>query len=253
MSAKRVDLNCDLGESFGAWTMGNDAQIIPLLTSINIACGFHAGDPQTMLQTLRMAKAHGVSVGAHPSLPDLRGFGRRELRISANDLYSDVMYQLGALQLLAASEGLRVMHVKAHGALYHMLEQDTALADAYLSACKHLQGAGIVGLANGHLLARAQQQGFAVAHEFFADRRYQGNGSLVPRTDPNALITRTEDVLAHCEQALHKGTVTSLDGPTIPVRADTICLHGDGAHALEWAHALRNHLMHSVALRPAFA
>jgi 5-oxoprolinase (ATP-hydrolysing) subunit A len=248
----RVDLNCDLGESFGAWTMGNDAQIIPLLSSINIACGFHAGDPQTMLHTVRLAKAHGVAVGAHPSLPDLRGFGRRELRISADELYADTLYQLGALQLLAHSEGMPLQHVKAHGALYHMLEKQPALADAFLAACKRMPNVGIVGLSGGSLLARAEQAGFPVAHEFFADRRYRSDGGLVARDQANALITDTDEALAQCEHALKHGAVNSVEGTRVAVRVDSICLHGDGAHALEFAHALRARLDTFATVQSAF-
>ncbi|MHB8447526.1 MAG: 5-oxoprolinase subunit PxpA, partial [Rudaea sp.] len=174
----KIDLNCDLGESFGAWTMGNDAGVMPWITSANIACGFHAGDFSTMRQTVLLAKRHGVAIGAHVSLPDLQGFGRREMRISPDDAYALTLYQIGALAAFAHAAGTRVAHVKPHGALYNMAAQDAGLADAIARAGRDFDATLIlVGLADSALPKAGAALGITVAHEAFADRRYEADGS----------------------------------------------------------------------------
>ena len=234
-----IDLNCDLGESFGAWTMGADDAVIPLVSSINVACGFHAGDPQTMLHTLQKAKQFGVAVGAHAGLPDLRGFGRREIAITATELYADTLYQLGALSALAQSLELTVAHIKAHGALYHMLERQPALAESFLRAAHDFSPSlVVVGLAQGELLRAAAIAGQNVRHEMFADRRYQANGTLVPRSAPNAVIHDPELAAAQVLSVLREGKLHSFDGSEVVIAADTVCIHGDRDGAAEFTQRL---------------
>lgn len=235
----RIDLNCDLGESFGAWTMGNDVEVIALVSSINIACGFHAGDPLTMHRTLAMAKAHGVSVGAHTALPDLRGFGRRELQISAHELYCDTLYQLGALQAQAKVHGLRVAHLKPHGALYHMVEKQPALAAALVQAIQDLDSSiAVVGLAGGKLVQHASTCGLQVRHEMFADRRYLASGHLVARGEPGAVIDDAELAAAQVLSVANHGFLVSHDGAQVHLRADTVCIHGDRTDAARFTAQL---------------
>ena len=241
-----IDLNCDLGESFGAWKMGNDAGVIPFVSSINIACGFHAGDPHTMHATLALAKLHGsrgLAIGAHTGLPDLRGFGRREFALDAQDLYCDTLYQLGALSALAKATGLTVQHIKPHGALYHMLEQQPKLAHGFVSAAKDFSPSlQIYGLAQGKLLGCATELGMPVKHEFFADRRYLASGGLVPRGQAGAVIEDANIAAAQVLQVLQHGHVTALDGVAVKLAGDTVCIHGDRADGAEFAAALHAQL-----------
>ena len=186
----QVDLNCDLGESFGAYTIGLDDQVIPHVTSVNIACGAHAGDPSVMRNTVRCAHAAGVAIGAHPGYPDLMGFGRRALAMSPNDVYASILYQVGALAAFAKAEGAQLHHVKPHGALYNAAAKDATLAQAIAQAVKDFDDQLIlVGLAGSESITAAQNVGLRTASEFFADRAYQENGALVPRTQANAVIT----------------------------------------------------------------
>ncbi len=241
-----IDLNCDLGESFGAWQMGNDAGVIPFVSSINIACGFHAGDSRTMQATLELAKLHGsrgLAIGAHTGLPDLRGFGRREFALDAQDLYCDTLYQLGALSALAKATGLRVQHIKPHGALYHMLEQQPKLAHSFVSAAKDFSPTlQIYGLAQGKLLGCAADLGMSVKHEIFADRRYLASGGLVPRVQPGAVIEDSNKAAAQVMQVLQHGKLTAIDGAELALVGDTVCIHGDRADAAEFAAALHAQL-----------
>ena len=241
-----IDLNCDLGESFGAWQMGNDAGVVPFVSSINIACGFHAGDSRTMQATLALAKQHGVAVGAHTGLPDLRGFGRREFKLDAQDLYCDTLYQLGALAALANAMGLTIQHIKPHGALYHMLEQQPALAQSFVCAAKDFSPSlQIYGLAQGKLLRCAAALGMSVKHEIFADRRYLASGSLVPRGHAGAVITDANVAAAQVIQVLRYGKLATLDGSEIALIGNTVCIHGDRADAAEFAAALHAQLSES--------
>ena len=241
-----IDLNCDLGESFGAWQMGNDAGVVPFVSSINIACGFHAGDSRTMQSTLALAKQHGTAIGAHTGLPDLRGFGRREFKLDAQDLYCDTLYQLGALAALAKAAGLTIQHIKPHGALYHMLEQQAALANSFVCAAKDFSPTLIIyGLAQGKLLHCAAALGMSVKHEIFADRRYLASGNLVPRGQAGAVIADPNIAAAQVLQVLRHGKLATLDGSEIALTGDTVCIHGDRADAAEFAAALHAQLSES--------
>jgi UPF0271 protein len=237
---KSIDLNCDMGESFGAWKMGDDAAIMPLITSANVAAGFHAGDPTTIGETVRLAVAHGVAVGAHPSLPDLIGFGRRPMKISAREVHDLVIYQAGAVAAFARAAGARLHHVKPHGALYNMAAKDVQLADAIASAVKALgDGVLLYGLAGSEMIDAARRHGVRAIGEVFADRTYQSDGTLTPRGQPGALIT---DERAAVEQVLSmvlKGKVRSVDGIDVAVSPGTLCLHGDQPDAVAFARALR--------------
>src|SRR5438477_1412945 len=186
---KRIDLNCDMGESYGAWKMGADAEVMPHISSANIACGFHGGDPATIRKTVRLALDHGVAIGAHPSLPDLQGFGRRVMKISPQEMYDLVVYQAGAVEAFARAAGAKLHHVKCHGALYNMAATDEALSDAMVRAAKDL-GAGVVlyALSNSIMMKTAKSKGIPVAGEVFADRGYSDDGTLYPRGQPGAMI-----------------------------------------------------------------
>jgi len=239
----RIDLNADLGESFGAWRMGDDGALLALVSSANIACGFHAGDPVIMRRTVELAAARGVAIGAHIALPDLQGFGRREMRVSAGEAHALTLYQLGALAAFTRAAGVPLAHVKPHGALYNMAARDATLATAIARAVHDFDPAlRLVGLAGSALLDAGRAAGLAVAAEAFADRRYRADGSLQPRGEAGALL---EDADQACAQALgivRDGAVTAVDGRRVPLHADTLCLHGDGPHAAEFARRLREAL-----------
>jgi UPF0271 protein len=239
----RIDLNCDMGESFGAWRMGNDEAILDHVTSANVACGFHAGDPRTMRDTVRMALARGVAVGAHPGLPDLQGFGRRTMAISPDEAYEAVLYQVGALAGFVQARGARLRFVKAHGALYNMAARDAGLADAIAAAVADFDAAlGFVGLAGSELLAAAQRRGLRAVSEVFADRSYQDDGSLTPRSRPGAMIEDVEVSVAQVLGMVLEGRVRSVSGREVPVRADTLCIHGDQPGALAFVRRIRQAL-----------
>jgi UPF0271 protein len=234
-----VDLNCDMGESFGAWTLGHDEALLPYITSANIACGFHAGDPTVMKQTVRAALKRGVALGAHPGLPDLAGFGRRDMAISAEEAFDMTVYQLGALAALAKAEGGTLRHLKPHGALYNMAATNAALAQAIAEAVYKVQPElTLYGLAGSELTKASEKLGLKTAHEVFADRTYQANGTLTPRRQPDALITSAEVAIAQVLRMVQGGWVRTQQGQEVAIRADTVCLHGDGAHALEFAQRL---------------
>ncbi len=229
-----------MGESFGTWTLGQDAEIMPLITSANVACGFHAGDPGVMRQTVRRALAHGVAIGAHPGLPDLVGFGRRNMDISAEEAFDLTVYQLGALAAVVRAEGGQLHHLKPHGALYNMAATTAALAEAIAEAVYKVQPELLLyGLAGSELTKAGEKIGLRTAHEVFADRTYQTNGTLTPRRQPDALITSAEVAIAQVLRMVQGGWVRTQQGPEVAIRADTVCLHGDGAHALEFARQLR--------------
>ena len=236
---KRIDLNCDMGESYGAWKMGDDAAIMPLITSANIACGFHGGDPATIRKTVRLAVDNGVAIGAHPSLPDIQGFGRRVMKISPQEMYDLVVYQAGAVEAFARAAGSKLHHIKCHGALYNMAAGDEALSDAMARAARDLGGVMLYVLSNSKNYAKAKSLGVPVAAEVFADRGYSDDGTLAPRDQPGGMI---EDAKQSVEQALgmiEGGFVTSLSGKRVPVAADTLCLHGDQPGAVLFAKELR--------------
>jgi UPF0271 protein len=236
----RVDINCDMGESFGAYEIGADDEVMPHVTSANIACGFHGGDPTVMRRTVAAAVKHGVAVGAHPGLPDLAGFGRRAMQVTPDEVYDLLIYQIGALSGFARAAGVRLTHVKPHGALYNMAAAQPALADAIARAV-HDVDAGLVlfGLAGSHLLKAAERAGLARASEAFADRNYLHDGALVPRSRPDALVYDVDEAVRRAVRMVREGVVPDVEGEEIPLRADTICVHGDGPNAVPLARELR--------------
>lgn len=240
---KRVDLNCDLGESFGSYTCGMDAEVIGHISSANVACGFHASDPVVMQKTVALAKTQGVAVGAHPGYPDLVGFGRRSLAVSPDELKAMVQYQIGALRAFCDAQGIKMQHVKPHGAMYNMAARDRGLADAICQAIREIEPQLILlGLSGSSLLEAAQAAGLPWASEVFADRSYEDDGTLTPRSLPGAVITDEEEAIARVLQMVQEGTVTARSGRTIAIRADSICLHGDGVKAVAFARRIRAEL-----------
>jgi UPF0271 protein len=230
-----LDLNCDMGESFGAYTIGADAEVMRSITSANVACGFHGGDPAVMRQTVRLARDAGVSVGAHPGLPDLAGFGRREMRVTPREVEDMVLYQAGALAAIAAAEGVRLRHVKAHGALSNMAAKDRGLADAIARAVRAFDPSLVLFVLPASELQRAgEAAGLRVALEGFADRAYEPDGSLTPRSRPGAVIHDADEVVRRAVRMARGDGVAAADGTTVSLRVDTICTHGDtpGAHEL---------------------
>jgi UPF0271 protein len=235
---RKIDLNCDMGESYGAWKMGADAEVMPHISSANIACGFHGGDPATIRKTVRLALDHGVAIGAHPSLPDIQGFGRRPMKISPQDMYDLVVYQAGAVEAFARAAGARLHHIKCHGALYNMAAIDEGLSEAMVRAAKDL-GAMLYVLSKSKNHEIARRAGIAVCGEVFADRGYSDDGTLAPRDRPGGMI---EDAASAVKQALamiEGGTVISVNGKRVPVVAETLCIHGDQPGAAAFAKALR--------------
>ncbi|MCI1676874.1 MAG: 5-oxoprolinase subunit PxpA [Ewingella americana] len=231
----KVDLNADLGEG-----CDNDQALLQLVSSANIACGFHAGDAQTMLQSVRWALQYGVAIGAHPSFPDRENFGRTAMQLPPETVYAQVVYQLGALAAIARAEGGKMVHVKPHGMLYNQAATDPALADAIACAVHSVDPAlKLVGLASSELIRAGARLGLATSQEVFADRRYQSSGNLVPRSQPDALIESDELALQQTLMMVQQQKVVSREGVAVPVQADTVCLHGDGEHALAFARSLR--------------
>ena len=232
-----------MGESFGAWHLGHDAAIMPFITSANIACGFHAGDPAVMKRTVRLALRHSVAIGAHPGLPDLVGFGRRNMDISAEEAFDITVYQLGALAAIVRAEGGALHHLKPHGALYNMAATNATLAEALAEAVYKVQPElTLYGLAGSELTKAGEKLGLRTAHEVFADRTYQADGTLTPRRQPDAILTDATAATAQVLRLVTEGRVRSQQGPDVALRADTVCLHGDGAHALEFAQQLNQAL-----------
>jgi UPF0271 protein len=242
MTAKRVDLNSDVGESFGVWTRGNDEALMPSLTSASIACGWHGGDPQVMRRTVRLAKAHGVRVGAHPGFPDLLGFGRRPMQLSPGEARDYLLYQIGALWAFIQAEGMRLQHVKPHGALYHMAANDRLLSEAVAGAIVELDPTLIlIGPPSSELVRAGQEAGLRTAREGFGDRTYNEDGSLAPRALPGALLTDPDAVV---DQVLSmvEGKARAITGRMISITVDTVCLHGDTPGAPAIAMRLRERL-----------
>jgi UPF0271 protein len=236
----RVDLNCDMGESFGAYRIGADEEVLPHITSANIACGFHGGDPTVMRRTIAAALERGVAVGAHPGLPDLAGFGRRTMDVTPEEVYDLVVYQVGALQGFAAAAGATLQHVKAHGALYNMAAATPKLAEAIARAVRDVDGGLVLFvLAGSDLVEAGRAAGLETASEAFADRNYMPDGSLVSRRRADAMVTDGGEAVRRAVRMVKEGKVQSVEGGDIALRADTICIHGDGAHAAEFARQLR--------------
>jgi UPF0271 protein len=237
---KTLDLNCDMGEGFGAWKMGDDTALLDHVTSANIACGFHAGDPGTIHRTVELALRKGVAIGAHPSLPDLQGFGRRRMNVSVEEAYDMVVYQIGALAAFATACGGRLAHVKPHGALYNMAAKDAKLAQAIAQAVKDFDPRLVLfGLAGSELVRAGAQAGMKTASEVFADRTYQSDGSLTPRTQPDAMIHDPELAVAQVRRMVGEGRVRSQQSGDVTVQADTLCIHGDESGAVEFARRIR--------------
>ena len=236
----KIDLNCDLGESFGNYKIGMDEEVIKYISSANIACGFHASDPLVMEKTVALAKENGVKVGAHPGFPDLVGFGRRNMNVSPKELKAMVVYQIGALNAFCKASGIKMNHVKPHGAMYNMAAKDERLAFAIAEAVAHVDDSLVlVGLSGSELLKTAKIVGVKCASEVFADRAYEDDGSLVPRTQIDAVISNEEEASDRAVQMIKFGKVKSITGKEIPITADTICIHGDTPQALHLARIMR--------------
>ena len=241
---KRININADMGESFGAWTMGNDAALLQIVRSANIACGFHAGDPQHMSQTLTLAAAAGVSVGAHPSFADLQGFGRRPMKLSNKELAAIVAYQLGALQALALANGTRVTHLKPHGAMSNLSCNDIEMATVIAQTVARVDKSLVLLAPACSCLAQAgQAAGLRVALEVFADRAYQDDGQLVPRSQPHAMVHGASESTQHVLAMLEAGGIVTYTGQVLPTEIHSICVHGDNPHAIDSAMALRDALV----------
>ena len=237
---QKIDLNSDMGEGFGVWEMGNDLALLDYVDSTNIACGWHAGDPERMKKLVAAALHKRVLIGAHPSLPDLMGFGRREMAITPNDAYNFVLYQAGALQAFIRAQGGTLHHVKPHGAFYNQAARDKSLALAITQAVKDL-GDDIIlyGLASSCFVEAAKEINVPLWQEVFADRRYTSEGYLVPRTQPGALIENEDQAAAQALRMAQKGEVVTLDGSIVKVQADTLCIHGDSPTALAFAKKIK--------------
>ncbi|MUK89051.1 5-oxoprolinase subunit PxpA [Ornithinibacillus sp. L9] len=240
---KRIDLNCDMGESFGAFKIGSDEELMKWITSANIACGAHAGDPHVMDRTVQLAKQYGVAIGAHPGFPDLAGFGRRVMDFSSDEIYRSVIYQIGSLQAFCHIHDVQMKHVKPHGALYNLAARNRQVADAIAKAVYDLDSSLVLfGLAGSELLAAGRAIGLAVASEVFADRSYQPDGSLTPRNQEGALIEDVNQAVTQVTQMVAAGEVKALNGETIAIEADTVCIHGDGTDPVRFVTKLRESL-----------
>ena len=247
-----IDLNSDLGESFGQWCMGDDAAMLDIVTSANVACGFHAGDPAGILRTLRATAAKGVTIGAHVAYPDLVGFGRRNMDIASFDLTADVIYQIGALQALATAAGTSVRYVKPHGALYNTIAHDTRQALAVIEAIRAVDARLVlVALAGSPLIGLARHEGLTCIAEAFADRAYTPTGALVSRREPGAVLHDAEQVAQRMLRLVQTGEIEAIDGSVTRIEADSICVHGDSPGAIQMAREVRQLLEQSgVSLQP---
>ena len=248
----RIDLNSDLGEGYGAWTMGDDAAMLAVVSSANVACGFHAGDPAGILSTLREAAARGVAVGAHVGYPDRVGFGRRPMDVAPADLEADVIYQIGALQGLARAAGTRVSYVKPHGALYNTIAHDARQAAAVIAGVRAFDPSLVLmGLAGAPVLAQAQAAGLAVMAEAFADRAYQPDGQLVSRREAGAVLHDPALVAARMLRLATEGVIEAVDGSSLRLEAGSICVHGDSPGAVAMARQIRETLVQAgVTIAP---
>lgn len=250
----RIDLNSDLGESFGAYRIGSDEEILKCITSANIACGFHAGDPNIMHKTVKLALSNNVAIGAHPGMQDLIGFGRRNMKISPEEAYNMVVYQIGALYGFIKSEGGKMQHVKPHGALYNMAAKNSELARAIAEAIYKVDPELILfGLAGSQLIIQGEKIGIKTASEVFADRTYQIDGSLTPRSHDDAMVTDTDKAVIRVERMIKEGVVMCQQGEDIKIKADTICVHGDGEQALDFTRKIRKYLQKSGIVASNFS
>jgi UPF0271 protein len=236
---QKIDLNCDLGESFGAYTVGMDKEVIPFITSANVACGFHASDPLVMSKTVKMCKESGVGIGAHPGFPDLMGFGRRNMDVTAAEAKAYIIYQLGALNAFCRANGVQTAHVKPHGALYNMAGKDIVLARAICEGVKEFDSRLILlGLSGSRMIEAAQEVGLKVAREVFADRGYEEDGSLVKRGKDGAMITDEDEAIQRVIRMVKEKKVKTVTGKDIDIQADSVCVHGDGAKALAFVEKI---------------
>lgn len=247
-----VDLNSDLGESFGRYTLGMDDKVIPLISSANVACGYHASDPVVMERTVAMAKAAGVGIGAHPGFPDLMGFGRRNMNVAPGEAKAYVLYQLGALYGFCKAQGVRMQHVKPHGALYNMAAKDYGLAKAICEAVKEFDEELIVlALSGGQLAKAAKDSGLYAAQEVFADRAYEEDGTLVDRRKEGAMITDEDEAIHRVVRMVKEKKVKAITGKDIPIEADSVCVHGDGVKALAFVEKIREAFqVEGIEVRP---
>lgn len=236
----KVDLNSDVGESFGAYKLGLDAEVLKHVTSANIACGFHAGDFMVMEKTVAMAVENNVGIGAHPGFPDLQGFGRRQMKLTPQEVYNLIIYQIGALTAFAQAVGKSLQHIKAHGALYNQAAKDPALAEAIAAGIHSVAPKAILlGLAGSEMIKAGKKVGLKVAQEVFADRGYNPDGTLVPRSQPGAMIHDPEIAIPRVVRMVTEGKVTAVNGEDIDICADSICVHGDNPDAVEFVHNIR--------------
>jgi len=239
----QIDLNCDMGESFGVYNLGHDEEAMPYVTSINVACGFHASDPLNMMKTVKLAKKFGVAVGAHPSFPDLVGFGRREMVATAEEIKADVIYQIGALWGYCLTEGIKMQHVKAHGGMYNMAVKDMSVATALAEAIKAVDpGLIMLCLANTAMVTAAKQVGVKYVEESFADRAYTAQGSLVSRKLPGSVIHDIDIVAERVLNMVKNNQVTSIDGVQVALKTQTVCVHGDTPGAVGMIKKIREKL-----------
>jgi UPF0271 protein len=239
----KIDLNCDMGEGFGVYSVGSDEQAMPFITSANVACGFHASDPATIWKTVKLAKAHGVSIGAHPSYPDLVGFGRRPMELTADEVTADLIYQIGALSAFCRYEGVTLHHVKPHGALYNTAAVNSSIARAIAEAIKSVDDSlYMVCLSNSEMVTAAEAAGIKYVEEVFADRAYTREGKLVPRNQAGAVIHDPSVAAERVLAMVRDRSVTAIDGTIVPLTAQTICVHGDTAEAIEMIRVIRTRL-----------
>jgi 5-oxoprolinase (ATP-hydrolysing) subunit A len=249
----QIDLNCDLGESFGRYTLGMDEEVIPYISSANIACGYHASDPVIMEKTVRMAKINGVHVGAHTGFPDLLGFGRRNMNLTSKEAKTYTMYQIGALEGFCKAAGVPLYHVKPHGAFYNMAAKDYQLACAICEGIAAINPALVLlGLSNSQMEKAAKTVGITFKQEVFADRAYEDDGSLVARTKPGAMIDDEEVAIRRVIDIIKIGRVTSMNGKEIEIKADSVCVHGDGEKALAFVKLIRKALSEEGIVIKAF-
>lgn len=239
----KIDLNCDMGESYGIYTIGSDSQVAPYITSANIGCGWHGGDPLVIDNTIKLCKKHGIGIGAHPSLPDLMGFGRRNMDISCDEARSYIIYQVGAMQGFAKANGVNLVHVKPHGALYNMAAKSLELSIAIAKAIKQIDSnLVLLGLSGSKLIEAGIEVGLKVANEVFADRAYNEDGSLVKRGTEGAVITDEEVAIERVIRMATEGKVKAITGKDICVQPHSVCLHGDGVKAVEFAKRINQEL-----------
>lgn len=239
----KIDLNCDMGESFGTWTLGDDESLMPWISSVNIACGFHAGDASVMRKTVELATKYNLAIGAHPGFQDLQGFGRRNMNLSEQDIFDICIYQIGALKSFVEISNQKLHHVKPHGALYNMAAKNQSYAHAIASAVQSIDSELILyGLSGSYLISEAKKINLKTASEVFADRTYQNDGTLTPRNSPNALIENEDEAIGQVLMMIEQQKVKSVEGQEIDIVADTVCIHGDGKHALTFVKLLNKSL-----------